>query len=106
MPLQLQPEHQEIADEKVKEWVEQYVTKNGVQPSTRAITYVRNQIQRSLLPTSAIIKKLMEIGHKGLAARKPDHQEFDSLASELDRRLPVGQVDMDLINQEVAKLNG
>lgn len=104
MALQLQPEHQQIADEKVAEWIEQYVAKNGVQPSTRAITYVRTQIQRSMLPTSVIIKKLVEIGHKGMAARKPDHAEFDALASELDRRLPVGQLDMELINAEAAKL--
>lgn len=104
MAVQLNPEHQKVADETVSAWIEKYTARTGAQPSNRAVSYVRNAVQRSMLPTSEIIKKLVEIGHKGMAARKPDHYEFDALAEELDRRLPVGDLDMNLIDEEVKKI--
>lgn len=103
MAVQLQPEHQKIADQKLNEWISSWVSRTGQQPSQRAVGHVRSAIQRSMLPTSEIIKKMIEIGHKGMAARKPDHSEFDALAIELDRRLPVGNIDMAIINNEVEK---
>jgi hypothetical protein len=102
--ITLTKEQTTASDSLMKSWEETYIANNKVAPSMQTKTFVRAQIERSMLPTSALIKRMIDIGTLGMAARKPALNEFDQLGEELDRRIPNPPIDYAQIEAKIKKL--
>lgn len=58
-------------------------------PSSRWMQERRRQLEYMLVPTSEIIKRMLKIGHPdAIHNRASEKTEFESLAAEIDRRVP------------------
>lgn len=77
----------EKIDKDVNAWIEEYKLNNKQAPSGKDISAYRNRVELQYIGLSELIRKMLKIGNpEALDAPRGSKDEFERLASEIDRR--------------------